>query len=93
VDYTDAKPFPIMPFYTANHADQIEAGVGGSNNFSNINSTLQAQIFAKALREYPSELVTPRARGVCHRMPALCPRGTPRVVDDRTHVGASRCAA
>ena len=58
--YTDAAQFPIMPFYTANQADQVEAGVGGSNNFSNINSTLQAQIFAKALREYPSEFVTPQ---------------------------------
>lgn len=57
--YTDAAQFPIMPFYTANQADQVEAGVGGSNNFSNINSTLQAQIFAKALREYPSKFVTP----------------------------------
>lgn len=57
--YTDARQFPIMPFYTANQADQVEAGVGGSNNFSNINSTLQAQVFAKALREYPSQFVTP----------------------------------
>jgi hypothetical protein len=57
--YADAAQFPIMPFYTANQADQIEAGTGGSNNFSNINSTLQAQVFAKALREYPSEFVTP----------------------------------
>jgi hypothetical protein len=57
--YTDAAQFPIMPFYTANQADQVEAGVGGSNNFSNINSTLQAQIFATALREYPTSFVTP----------------------------------
>jgi hypothetical protein len=57
--YTDATQFPIMPFYTANQADQVEAGAGGSNNFSNINSTLQAQVFAKALREYPSKFVTP----------------------------------
>jgi hypothetical protein len=57
--YTDADQFPIMPFYTANQADQVEAGAGGSNNFSNINSTLQAQVFAKSLREYPSEFVTP----------------------------------
>jgi hypothetical protein len=57
--YDDAHQFPIMPFYTANQADQIEAGTGGSNNFSNINATLQAQIFAKALREYPSDLITP----------------------------------
>jgi hypothetical protein len=57
--YADAAQFPIMPFYTANQADQIEAGTGGSNNFSNINATLQAQVFAKALREYPSEFITP----------------------------------
>ena len=57
--YTDAHQFPIMPFYTANQADQVEAGVGGSNNFSNINSTLQAQVFAKALREYPSKFISP----------------------------------
>ena len=57
--YDDAAQFPIMPFYTANQADQIEAGTGGSNNFSNINATLQAQVFAKALREYPSEFITP----------------------------------
>jgi hypothetical protein len=56
--YADAREFPIMPFYTANQRDQAEAGSGGTNNFSNINSTLQAQVFAKALREYPSEFVT-----------------------------------
>lgn len=57
--YTDAAQFPIMPFFTANQADQVEAGAGGSNNFSNINSTLQAQVFATALRQYPSEFITP----------------------------------
>ena len=57
--YADAKEFPIMPFYTANQADQAEAGSGGTNNFSNINSTLQAQVFAKSLREYPTEHITP----------------------------------
>ena len=57
--YADADEFPIMPFYTANQADQAEAGAGGTNNFSNINSTLQAQVFSKALREYPSEYITP----------------------------------
>ena len=57
--YADADQFPIMPFYTANQTDQAEAGAGGTNNFSNINSTLQAQVFAKALREYPSQYVTP----------------------------------
>jgi PKD repeat protein len=60
--YADAAEFPIMPFYTANQADKAEAaamGRGGSNNFSNINSTLQAQVFSAAIRDYPSEYVTP----------------------------------
>jgi PKD repeat protein len=59
--YADADEFPIMPFYTANQADNDEAesiGRGGSNNFSNINSTLQAQTFSAAIRDYPSEYVT-----------------------------------
>ena len=44
-----------MPFYTANQRDKAEARgrQAGSNNFSNINSTLQAQLYAKALRDYP----------------------------------------
>jgi PKD repeat protein len=60
--YADASEFPIMPFYTANQADKAEAaaiGRGGTNNFSNINSTLQAQVFSAAIRDYPSEYVTP----------------------------------
>ncbi|HZY28418.1 MAG TPA: PKD domain-containing protein, partial [Jiangellaceae bacterium] len=60
--FADADEFPIMPFYTANQADNAEAatiGRGGSNNFSNINSTLQAQTFSAAIRDYPSEYVTP----------------------------------
>lgn len=59
--YADADEFPIMPFYTANQADKAEAaaiGRGGSNNFSNINSTLQAQVFSAAIRDYPSEYIT-----------------------------------
>jgi hypothetical protein len=56
--YADAAEFPIMPFYTANQADKAESGFAGSNNFSNINSTLQAQVFSQAIREYPSEYVT-----------------------------------
>jgi hypothetical protein len=55
--YADRREFPIMPFYTANQRDKAEAATG-SNNFSNINSTLQAQLYAKALREYPSPYVT-----------------------------------
>ena len=60
--YADSDEFPIMPTYTANQTDKaaaVAAGRGGSNNFSNINSTLQAQLFAKALRDYPSEYITP----------------------------------
>ncbi|MFW6090322.1 MAG: PKD domain-containing protein [Actinomycetota bacterium] len=59
--YADADEYPIMPFYTANQADKAEAaamGRGGSNNFSNINSTLQAQVFSAAIRDYPSEYIT-----------------------------------
>jgi PKD repeat protein len=59
--YADADEFPIMPFYTADQADKAEAaalGRGGSNNFSNINSTLQAQIFSAAIRDYPSPYIT-----------------------------------
>jgi concanavalin A-like lectin/glucanase superfamily protein/F5/8 type C domain-containing protein/FIMAH domain-containing protein len=60
--YADAEEFPIMPFYTANQRDKQFAtavGVPGSNNFSNINSTLQAQLFAASLRQYPSAYITP----------------------------------
>jgi hypothetical protein len=56
--FADRREFPIMPFYTANQRDKAEAATG-SNNFSNINSTLQAQLYAKALREYPSPYITP----------------------------------
>ncbi|MFF2446366.1 Ig-like domain-containing protein [Neobacillus sp. NPDC058068] len=60
--YADKNQFPIMPFFTANQADKklaVAAGRGGSNNFSNINSTLQARLFATAIRKYPSEYITP----------------------------------
>ncbi len=60
--YADRAQMPIMPSYTANQADKaaaVAAGKGGSNNFSNINSTLHAQLFASALRNYPSSYVTP----------------------------------
>ena len=60
--YGDAEEYPIMPFYTANQRDKQFAaalGIPGSNNFSNINSTLQAQLYARAIREYPTEFITP----------------------------------
>jgi hypothetical protein len=59
--YADRAEFPIMPAYTANQADKAAAvafGNGGSNNFSNINATLQARLFSSALRDYPSANIT-----------------------------------
>jgi hypothetical protein len=60
--YADRTEFPIMPFYTANQADKAAAvafGRPGSNNFSNINATLQARLFSTAIRHYPSQFITP----------------------------------
>ena len=62
--YADRDEFPIMPSYTANQTDQAanvacEACIHGSNNFSNINATLQARLFSTALRHYPSAHITP----------------------------------
>jgi hypothetical protein len=60
--YADKAEFPIMPSYTANQADQakaVEFGTAGSNNFSNINATLQARLYSRALRDYPSPYITP----------------------------------
>jgi len=59
--YADRAQFPIMPAYTANQADKAAAvafGNGGSNNFSNINATLQARLFSNVLRNYPTQYVT-----------------------------------
>ncbi|MBN1311952.1 MAG: discoidin domain-containing protein [Anaerolineae bacterium] len=59
--YADKAQMPIMPSYTANQYDKalaVAAGKGGSNNYSNINSTLHAQLFSAALRNYPSSYVT-----------------------------------
>src|SRR5262249_15677777 len=62
--YADSSEFPIMPVYTANQADQAAdvacaACLHGSNNFSNINATLQARLYSTALRDYPSPYITP----------------------------------
>ena len=60
--YADKTEFPIMPSYTADQADKAAAtafGVPGTNNFSNINSTLQAQLYAEAIRHYPTQYITP----------------------------------
>src|SRR5690625_3635587 len=44
--------FPIFPFYTANQYDRSKFGIGGSNNFSNINFTVQYRGVRSALRHY-----------------------------------------
>ncbi|GAA1022311.1 carbohydrate-binding protein [Acrocarpospora pleiomorpha] len=44
--------FPIFPFYTANQYDRTAYGIGGSNNFSNINFTVQYRSVRSALRHY-----------------------------------------
>jgi hypothetical protein len=64
--YADAAEYPIMPFYTSNQRDKgfaAAVGIPGTNNFSNINSTLQAQLYSAALREYPSDYITPGMYG------------------------------
>lgn len=67
-DYVDAfrfmrygDNFPIFPFYTANQYDRDKFGIGGSNNFSNINFTVQYRAIRSALRHYDPEgqYVTP----------------------------------
>jgi hypothetical protein len=44
--------FPIFPFYTADQYDRSAYGIGGSNNFSNINFTVQYRGVRAALRHY-----------------------------------------
>jgi hypothetical protein len=63
--YADPAEFPLFPVYTADQADQAADGAcaacqHGSNNFSNINETLQARLFSTALRDYPSPYITPQ---------------------------------
>jgi hypothetical protein len=62
--YASAADFPIFPVYTADQADQsadvaCDACSHGTNNFSNINATLQAMLYSTALRDYPSPYITP----------------------------------
>ncbi|WP_249354097.1 Ig-like domain-containing protein [Microbacterium sp. 2FI] len=47
--------FPIFPFYTANQYDRAKFSIGGSNNFSNINFTVQYRAVREALRHYDPE--------------------------------------
>ncbi|MBA8806979.1 galactose-binding domain-containing protein [Promicromonospora sukumoe] len=47
--------FPVFPFYTANQYDRSKYSIGGSNNFSNINFTVQYRGVRAALRDYDPE--------------------------------------
>ena len=51
--FSNGKEFPIFPFYTANQVHNQE--VSGSNNFSNINFTVQLRLDESALRSYDKE--------------------------------------
>ena len=51
--FTNGEEFPIFPFYTANQVHNKE--VSGSNNFSNINFTVQLRLYESALRTYDKE--------------------------------------
>lgn len=57
--FTDGEQFPIFPYYTANQKHNKMAqevfGFQGSNNFSNINFTVQARAYEAALRTYDKE--------------------------------------
>jgi PKD repeat protein len=59
--FADPAEYPIFPFYTANQRDKAEAaeaGIPGSNNFSQINSTVQFRLFSSVLRDYTSDAIT-----------------------------------
>ncbi|HEV2783809.1 MAG TPA: discoidin domain-containing protein [Actinophytocola sp.] len=59
--FDDPAEYPIFPFYTANQKDKAEAaeqGFPGSNNFSQINSTVQFRLFSSVLRNYDTDAIT-----------------------------------
>ena len=49
--FDDPAEYPIFPFYTANQRDH-QARNRGSNNFSQINSTVQFRLLSSVLRRY-----------------------------------------
>ncbi|NUS15084.1 MAG: Ig-like domain-containing protein [Streptomyces sp.] len=64
--FADKDEFPIFPFYTADQKDKAAAtaaGRPGSNNFSFINSTGLLNLYASAIRNYPSQYITPESFG------------------------------
>jgi hypothetical protein len=59
--FDDPAQYPLFPFYTANQFDKAEAagqGNPGSNNFSQINSTVQFRLFSSVLRNYTNPYIT-----------------------------------
>ncbi len=59
--FEDPAEYPVFPFYTANQADKEEAaeqGDPGSNNFSQINSTVQFRLYSSAIRDYDQDSIT-----------------------------------
>jgi hypothetical protein len=59
--FADPAQYPVFPFYTANQADKAEAaaaGFPGSNNFSQINSTVQFRLFSSVLHNYSTDAIT-----------------------------------
>ncbi|HEX6351566.1 discoidin domain-containing protein [Actinophytocola sp.] len=59
--FSDPAQYPLFPFYTANQFDKAEAasqGNPGSNNFSQINSTVQFRLFSSVLRNYTQSHIT-----------------------------------
>jgi hypothetical protein len=59
--FSDPAEYPIFPFFTANQRDKAEAaeqGIPGSNNFSQINSTVQFRLFSSVLRNYDTGHIT-----------------------------------
>ncbi|MCC2031481.1 discoidin domain-containing protein [Microbacterium sp. BWT-G7] len=77
--------FPIFPFYTANQYDRAKFGIGGSNNFSNINFTVQYRAVRAALRDYDPEqkYITPEyaARLLDWMAWSIYPNGDARVAN------------
>lgn len=54
--FDDPAEYPVFPFYTANQRDHA-ARTGGSNNFSQINSTVQFRLLASVLRDYDTDVL------------------------------------
>jgi hypothetical protein len=54
--FGDPAEYPIFPFYTANQRDH-EARDEGSNNFSQINSTVQLRLLSSVLRRYDTDVL------------------------------------